>query len=201
MGLAFILANSALFEPICPYCAKNFVKQNRSLHSVKPYTLAYISAMDATHFAFRIREVFLQGTWVANTNYQHLLEMVSLQHANVAAPNSNSVGLLVFHVHYYVNGLLRVFQGQPLDMHDHLSMQAPALHSEAEWNARKQQLFSDAEALANAVASKDQHWLEAPFVDARYGSNQRNIEALIEHAWYHLGQIRLLYGWAQAHEN
>ncbi|MEG1022142.1 MAG: hypothetical protein RSE50_11550 [Myroides sp.] len=34
--------------------------------------------------------------------------------------------------------------------------------------------------------------LDSVFVDEKYGSYRRNIEAMIEHSYYHLGQIVLI---------
>jgi len=34
--------------------------------------------------------------------------------------------------------------------------------------------------------------LDEAFVDVKYGSYQRNIEGVIEHSYYHLGQISLV---------
>ena len=34
--------------------------------------------------------------------------------------------------------------------------------------------------------------LENNFVDKKYGSYRRNIEGMIEHSYYHLGQISLI---------
>jgi hypothetical protein len=34
--------------------------------------------------------------------------------------------------------------------------------------------------------------LNQVFVDEKYGTYQRNIDAMIEHAYYHLGQIVLI---------
>jgi hypothetical protein len=34
--------------------------------------------------------------------------------------------------------------------------------------------------------------LDQPFVDEKYGSYLRNIEGVIEHSYYHLGQISLI---------
>jgi len=34
--------------------------------------------------------------------------------------------------------------------------------------------------------------LEAIFVDKKYGSYKRNIEGLIEHSYYHFGQLSLI---------
>lgn len=34
--------------------------------------------------------------------------------------------------------------------------------------------------------------LDEPFVDEKYGSYLRNIEGVIEHSYYHLGQVVLV---------
>jgi hypothetical protein len=34
--------------------------------------------------------------------------------------------------------------------------------------------------------------MQQPFVNEKYGSLQRNIDAMIEHSYYHLGQIVLI---------
>jgi hypothetical protein len=34
--------------------------------------------------------------------------------------------------------------------------------------------------------------LMQPFIEAKYGNNYINIQAMIEHAYYHLGQIVLI---------
>jgi hypothetical protein len=33
---------------------------------------------------------------------------------------------------------------------------------------------------------------DQPFVDEKYGSYQRNIEGVIEHSYYHLGQVSII---------
>lgn len=38
----------------------------------------------------------------------------------------------------------------------------------------------------------DDRILDKPFIDEKYGSYIRNIEGVIEHSYYHLGQIVLL---------
>jgi len=34
--------------------------------------------------------------------------------------------------------------------------------------------------------------LESPFADGKYGTYQRNIDVMIEHTYYHLGQVILI---------
>ncbi|HBC04915.1 MAG TPA: DUF1572 domain-containing protein, partial [Aequorivita sp.] len=45
--------------------------------------------------------------------------------------------------------------------------------------------------IARAVVDDDEK-LNEIFADEKYGTYQRNIEGMIEHCYYHLGQISLL---------
>jgi hypothetical protein len=38
----------------------------------------------------------------------------------------------------------------------------------------------------------DDSLLDQPFVEEKYGSYWRNIEGVIEHSYYHLGQVLLI---------
>jgi hypothetical protein len=42
------------------------------------------------------------------------------------------------------------------------------------------------------TAELDEDMLDNAFTDPKYGSLRRNLEAIIEHSYYHLGQISLL---------
>lgn len=53
-------------------------------------------------------------------------------------------------------------------------------------------MWSNAEQFANCVEKMSDEQLEKSFVDEKYGNYRRNIEAIIEHSYYHLGQISLI---------
>lgn len=52
--------------------------------------------------------------------------------------------------------------------------------------------WNDAEEFALKVEAMSDEKLDSVFVDEKYGSYRRNIEAMIEHSYYHLGQIVLI---------
>ena len=147
--------------------------------------------------ANRIREVLLSGTWIANTNYQHQLSTVSWQQATHKVDGLNTIAALTFHVNYYLVGLLNVFNGGKLNISDSLSFTMPPINSQADWHHLTNELLSNAEKFAQAVERMDDHTLHLPFVEQKYGTNLRNIEAIIEHSYYHLGQISLLHKMVQ----
>ncbi len=142
--------------------------------------------------AARLREVFLDGRWIANTNYREQLEGLTREQALQKIGPLNSIALLIYHIDYYLVGLLKVFEGGPLDIRDQYSFDMPPIHSEAEWQQRMGDFLRHAEAFARCVERFPEHQWAAPFVDPKYGDYLRNVEGVIEHAYYHLGQVVLL---------
>lgn len=142
--------------------------------------------------ANRIREVLLSGKWIANTNFKEQVQLVNLQQANQRVGSLNTIALLTYHINYYLAGLLQVFRGGPLDIRDKYSFDMPELKSEDDWNALVASLLHNAEAFAAAVEQMNDGQLVQPFVDVKYGTYERNIEGVIEHTYYHLGQVSMI---------
>lgn len=145
-----------------------------------------------SQLASRIREVFLDGRWIANTNYQTLLSDVHWPLAVRTIGSLNSIAALTYHVRYYLLGVLRVLEGGTLDIRDRYSFDFPALTCEEDWIDLKSTLLTGATAFAQTVGQIPQEKLESAFADPQYGTYRRNIEGIIEHSYYHLGQISLI---------
>ena len=142
--------------------------------------------------ANRLREVILNGTWIANTNYQTLLVDVHLEMANMKIGSLNTIGQLTYHINYYIEGVNNVFDNGSLEIKDVYSFDMPALETEIDWKILKNQLFQIGEKLALNVEKLTHQELDAVFVLEKYGTYRRNIEGMIEHAYYHLGQISMI---------
>lgn len=142
--------------------------------------------------ANRLREVFLNGKWIANTNYQEQIVSITWEQAIHKVENLNTIALLTFHINYYLKGILHVFNGGPLDISDKYSFDLPAIESESDWNNLVNEFLNNAKMFADKVEQMSDAILEQPFADEKYGSNYRNIEATIEHSYYHLGQVVVL---------
>lgn len=140
----------------------------------------------------RFREVLLDGLWIANTNYKKQLSDVTWQQANIKIGSLNTIAALIYHINYYIEGILPVFDGGALEIRDKFSFDAPPINSEKDWNTLRTSLLKNAELFALKVEALGNDDLQKPFVDEKYGSYQRNIEGMIEHCYYHLGQISLI---------
>lgn len=68
----------------------------------------------------------------------------------------------------------------------------PEIKSDKDWNDLVNEFISTAEKFINHVEKMDDRVLNQPFVKAEYGTYLRNIEAQIEHSYYHLGQVSLI---------
>lgn len=142
--------------------------------------------------ANRLREVLLDGRWIANTNYKEQLLSVTWTQAIQKVDDLNTIALLTFHVNYYLAGLLNVFNGGKLEIRDKYSFDLPEIKAENDWNNLMSEFLSNAEKFATKVEQMDDYLLDQPFVDEKYGSYLRNIEGVVEHSYYHLGQIVLI---------
>jgi len=146
----------------------------------------------STQIANRFREVILNGTWIANTNFKDQLVDLDWQIAIKKVDSLNTIADLAQHIHYYISGIQNVFNGGTLDIKDQFSFNFPPIESQEQWNLFLNRFWKDTEEFARKVEAMSDDELNSVFVDAKYGSYHRNIEAMIEHSYYHLGQIVLI---------
>lgn len=142
--------------------------------------------------ADRLRQVLLNGKWIANTNFKEQVLSVSWQQAIQKAGNLNTIALLTFHINYYLAGLLNVFNGGELAIKDKYSFDLPEIRSAEAWDKLVNEFLSNAEAFVKQVEQMEESLLDQPFAGEQYGSYLRNIEGVIEHSYYHLGQVSLI---------
>jgi hypothetical protein len=140
----------------------------------------------------RLREVFLNGQWIANTNYRDQLLTINRELAMHKVGILHTIAELVYHINYYLRGLLNVFRGGRLEISDKYSFDLGPVDTDAAWKEMVNEFLENAEAFALQVEQIPDGQLDLPFVDPKYGSCRRNIEAVIEHSYYHLGQIVII---------
>lgn len=141
--------------------------------------------------AIQFREVHLNGKWIA-TNYKAELSTISWQIATTKISNLNTIAALTYHINYYLEGVLNVFEGGTLDIRDKYSFNLPVIDSQESWEALQTQFYKNSESLVEHIRAINDTKLLEGFADGKYGSNYKNITGMIEHAYYHLGQIVIL---------
>jgi uncharacterized damage-inducible protein DinB len=140
-------------------------------------------------FANRLREVYLDGRWIANTNYKDQLLSVNREQAVQKIGDLNTIAALTYHINYYLEGILNVFNGGQLEISDQYSFDLPPIETDADWESLVQSLLDHAGKFADAVATMDDQLFDQVFVDKKYDTYLRNIQGVLEHSYYHLGQI------------
>ena len=147
---------------------------------------------NASQLATRFREVVLNGRWIANTNFMDQLAQVNREQATHRIGSLNTIAALTFHINYYIAGVLNVFEGGGLEIRDRYSFDLPPIETEEAWEALVNTLKTNAEKFADHVGRMSAETLDSGFVDEKYGTYRRNIEGMIEHSYYHLGQVSLI---------
>ena len=145
-----------------------------------------------SQLAKRFREVMLDGLWIANTNFKDQLKDISLEQATAKVGSLNTIAMLTFHIDYYIAGLINVFEGGDLEIRDQFSFDLPLIESQEQWEELLHKLWNDSEKFAVLLEQMPDYKMNEVFVNKKYGTYLRNIDGMIEHAYYHLGQITLI---------
>lgn len=142
--------------------------------------------------ADRLREVLLDGHWIANTNYKKQIQSITWEEATQKIGTLNTIAALTFHINYYLAGLLNAFEKGKLEISDKYSFDLPPIQSASEWDQMVTEFLTNAEKFVATVAQMNDAHFDEPFIDEKYGTLLRNIEGVIEHSYYHLGQVSLI---------
>ncbi len=151
-----------------------------------------------TQLAHRFREVILSGTWIANTNFKNELENLDWKIATAKLQDLNTIAILSQHIQYYISGIKNVLLGGKLDISDKYSFDFPEIESPEEWKNFLHKFWAESEEFASLIEKIPAEKLNETFVEEKYGTYQRNIDGMIEHSYYHLGQIVLLKKYTQS---
>lgn len=141
--------------------------------------------------AQHLRQVFTGGNWTY-VNVQDVLKDVDLNEAFWQNVDGHCIMKWTYHIQYFVQAVIPVFEGEALDAHDKFSFDFPELKTESEWRSFVDQIFEDVEKLAVHIERIPDTKLLEVFVDQKYGDYHRNCWGLIEHTHYHLAQINQL---------
>lgn len=149
--------------------------------------MIHLSQQLAKHF----REVFLGGNWTC-VNLKETLADINVQQANQRVQNLNTIATLTCHINYYVSAVIKVLKGGPLEAKDELSFNHAPIASQQEWERIIATTLAEAEEMARLIEQIPEEKLWENFTDAKYGNFYRNLQGIVEHTHYHLGQIALI---------
>jgi len=154
-----------------------------------------ITAQIAKH----LRDVHFGGNWTS-VNLKDTLTGVSWDQATEKVYTFNTIAVLVTHIHYYVAAVSKVLQGEALNAKDSLSFTHPPINSQEDWETFLSVVWKDAEIFASLIDLLPDSQLEDDFTDKKYGNYYRNLQGIVEHIHYHLGQIVIIKRILQANQ-
>lgn len=140
------------------------------------------------HIAKHIHNAHFGGNWT-DVNLRDTLEDVTWEQATHKIEGYNTIAALSFHIHYFVEAQLKVLEGGPLDAHDKFSFDVPDIASQEAWNDMRDTMWANVERFVSLVKNLPDSTIWETFVDPKYGTYYSNLQGLIEHTHYHLGQI------------
>ena len=141
--------------------------------------------------AKQFRDLYFGGNWTA-VNLKESLAGVDWQQATAKIYSLNTIATLVYHTNYYVGAVLKVLQGETLNAHDKYSFGLPSIESQEDWQKMLDKTWTEAENFDVLVEQLPEERLWEIFSEEKYGNYYRNIQGIIEHTHYHLGQIVLI---------
>jgi uncharacterized damage-inducible protein DinB len=141
--------------------------------------------------AKHMRDVFFGGNWTTS-NLKDNLKDVSWQQATTKVYSFNTIATLVYHITYYVTEVTKVFEGAPLNAKDEYSFSHPPIQSAEDWDNFLNKIWADVEHFVKLIEKLPDSVLGEDFTDKKYGTYFRNLNGIIEHTHYHLGQIVLI---------
>ena len=148
--------------------------------------------MNATRkMAKHFRDVSFGGNWTS-VDLKKTLADVNWQQATTKVYSFNTIAALVYHINYFVLAATNVLQGKPLDAHDKFSFDLPDIQSQEDWEKLLKKTWEDAETFASLIEQLPETKLDEIFVEEKYGTYYINLQGIIEHTHYHLGQIVLI---------
>ena len=149
--------------------------------------------------ARQLRDLHFGGNWTA-INLKETLTGISWQQAITRVYTFNTIAALVYHMNYYMSAVGKVLEGEPLNAHDKFSFDHPPILSQKDWEKLCDKTWTDAGNFAALIEQLPESKLGEDFSENKYGSYYRNINGVIEHIHYHLGQIVLIKKIIQADE-
>jgi hypothetical protein len=141
--------------------------------------------------ARHVREVHFGENWT-DSCLKDQLEDVNWLEATTQIHELNTISSLAYHINYYIVAVIGVLQNKPLVAQDKESFNLPPISSQEDWNNLLEKIWADAEQFAKLIENFPEEKLFEDMSDKKYGSFYRNFQGIIEHFYYHLGQIAFI---------
>ncbi len=144
------------------------------------------------NIAQHVHQLFHGKNWTWSFVDEHL-DDVSWQEATNTAFGNNTIAQLLYHIYYYMKAHVIYLDGGVLDYDDKFSFEAPIIANAADWVRLKTEVNQTVEKYCKLIQQlPDELYWKDFREDPKFGNYYHNIQGVIEHGHYHLGQIVLI---------
>ena len=150
-----------------------------------------MTTSQTSFLAKSVEEFHFGGNWT-DVNLRDSLKGLDWQEAQKKIGPFHSISELVYHINYFIAVVIRVLEGHPLAGKDAESFDVPAFQSQKEWDLFLEKVWTDARRFSELIRELADERLDDDFTDKKYGTFRKNLNGIIEHSHYHLGQIVLI---------
>lgn len=141
--------------------------------------------------AKHLRELFLGGNW-PGSSMKEQLEGLTWEQAITSVAELNNIAVLVFHINYYIVKASKFLEENPEPSVDADSFKVPEINGVKDWEELKDRTWVEVEHFAQLLESMPEEQLWSFYKKEAYGTCYRIFQGIIEHGYYHLGQIALI---------
>lgn len=139
----------------------------------------------------QIKEAFYGENWTGSS-YKEQLDEISWDESIVQIDAYNSIAALLYHVNFFIDAILLVLNKKELSLSDKDSYNHPPINCAEDWGKLKSKLWENVDEFVDLIAKLPNEELDKDFWDNKYGNYYRNIHGVIQHSYYHLGQIAFI---------
>ncbi len=139
--------------------------------------------------ASRVHALFFGPNWT-ETSLSELIQNHTFAEFLNTEVGTKSAAAVLFHIHYYQKAQFSVLQGGSLNAKDSESFDHPKWVNESDWLQFGSGVIDTGTELEATIVSLPESKWSKPFVKAEYGSYETNLIGMLEHSYYHFGQLR-----------
>ena len=141
--------------------------------------------------ATQIREVYEGGNWTDVSIAETIKDVNWEQAKQRTAGSSNTIASLLHHLYYWNGILMQRLQGHNPIIPETNGFDVNEIKNENDWKLLIEKTHQSFRQLAEAAANFPEEKLAEKYA-ARGSSYYKNLQGIVEHAHYHLGQIVIL---------
>jgi uncharacterized damage-inducible protein DinB len=141
--------------------------------------------------AQHITEVYEGDNWTGVSITDAIKDVNWQQAQQKTIASSNTVAALLHHIYYWNGIMMQRVNGINPSIPDTNGFDVDELKNENDWNDLKEKTHQSFIALANAVKNFPEEKLDEISPTGR-SSYYKNLQGIVEHAHYHLGQIVII---------